>query len=65
MQIDILKETINASKALGVDRIALQNREKAAIIDVLKNKYSLSELLLALRYPFGSYYYHQKHAKVG
>lgn len=64
MQIDILEETINVlKKDPGVDRTALRNKEKTAIIDALKNKYSLSELLLALHCPRSSYYYQQKRAK--
>ena len=64
MQIDILKETINAlKKAPGIDQTALRNQEKAAIIDALKNKYSLPELLSALHCPRSSYYYQQKRAK--
>ena len=64
MQIDILKETINVlKKDPGIDQTALRNQEKAAIIDALKNKYSLPELLSALHCPRSSYYYQQKRAK--
>ena len=64
MQIDILKETINVlKKDPGVDQTALQNREKAAIIGALKNKYSLSNLLAALYCSRSSYYYQQRAAK--
>ena len=64
MQIDILKETINVlKKGPGIDQTALRNQEKAAIIDALKNKYSLPELLSALHCPRSSYYYQQKRAK--
>lgn len=46
MEIDILKETINVlKKDPGIDQTALTNREKAVIIDALKNKYSLPDLL--------------------
>ena len=39
---DILKETINVlKKDPDIDQSALSNREKAVIIDVLKNRYSL------------------------
>ncbi len=42
LEIDILKETINVlKKDPGIDQTALSNREKAVIIDALKNKYSL------------------------
>jgi transposase-like protein len=64
MQIDILKETINVlKKDPGVDQAALRNGEKAAVIDALKNKYSLPNLLTALHYSRSSYYYQQKPAK--
>ena len=64
LEIDILKETINVlKKDPGIDQIALRNQEKAAIIDALKNKYSLPELLSALHCPRSSYYYQQKRAK--
>lgn len=46
MEIDILKETIYVlKKDPGIDQTALKNREKAVIIDALKNKYSLPVLL--------------------
>ena len=61
MEIDILKETINVlKKDPGIDQTALRNREKAAIIDALKSKYSLPKLLFALHMPRSSYYYQQK-----
>ena len=61
MEIDILKETINVlKKDPGIDLTTLKNREKAAIIDALKSKYSLPKMLLALRLPHSSYYYQQK-----
>jgi hypothetical protein len=64
MQIDILKESINViKKDPGVDQTALRNREKAAIIGVLKNKHSLPNLLSALRISRSSYYYQQKVAR--
>jgi putative transposase len=64
LQIDILKETINVlKKDPGVDQTVLRNREKAAIIDALKRKYSLPILLAALHCPRSSYYYQQKAVK--
>ena len=61
MQVDILKETITVlKKDLGVDRTNLQSREKAAIIDALKNKYTLPKLLTSLHYARSSYYYHKR-----
>ena len=62
LEIDILKETINVlKKDPDIDQSALSNREKAVIIDVLKNKYSLPLLLQKLQLPRSSYYY-QQHA---
>lgn len=61
MQIDILKETINVlKKDPGVDQEALRNREKAVIIDALKSKYSLPQLLGGLNCSRSSYYYQRQ-----
>lgn len=61
MEIDILKETINVlKKDPGVDQTALTNREKAVIIDALKNKYSLPMLCVKLNLAKSSYYYQEK-----
>lgn len=60
LEIDILKETINVlKKDPDIDQSALSNREKAVIIDVLKNRYSLPVLLQKLRLPKSSYYYQE------
>ena len=60
MEIDILKETINVlKKDPGVDQTALRNREKAVIIDALRNKYSLPKLCAKLAIPKSSYYYQE------
>ena len=61
LEIDILKETINVlKKDPGIDQSALSNREKAVIIDALKNKYSLPLLLRKLQLSRSSYYYQEK-----
>lgn len=61
MEIDILKETINVlKKDPGIDQTALSNREKAVIIDALKAKYSLPQLLEKLNLSKSSYYYQEK-----
>ena len=61
MEIDTLKETINVlKKDPGVNREALSNREKAVIIDALKNKYSLPNLCRKLCISRSSYYYQEK-----
>lgn len=60
MEIDILKETINVlKKDPGVNQEALSNREKAVIIDALKNKYSLPKLCEKLAMSRSSYYYQE------
>lgn len=61
MEIDILKETINVlKKDPGIDQTVLTNREKAVIIDALKNKYSLPALCKKLDLAKSSYYYQEK-----
>lgn len=61
MEIDILKETIDVlKKDPGIDQTALSNWEKAVIIDALKNKYSLPDLLKKLNLAKSSYYYQEK-----
>ena len=60
MDIDILRETINVlKKDPGVDQSALNNREKAVIIEALKTKYSLPKLLEKLSISRSSYYYQE------
>lgn len=60
MEIDILKETINVlKKDPGIDQTALRNKEKAVIVDALKNKYSLPVLLKWLALSKSSYYYQE------
>lgn len=59
MEIDILTETINVLKKLGIEQTALSNREKAVIIDALKIKYSLPRLLKKLNLSKSSYYYQE------
>lgn len=66
MEIDILKETINVlKKDPGIDQTTLANREKAVIIDALKNKYALPSLCKKPDLAKSSYYYQEKaiHAK--
>lgn len=58
LENDILKETINVlKKDPGVDRTALRNREKAVIVDALKNRYSLPLLLKKMSLAKSCYYY--------
>lgn len=59
MEIDILKGTLDAlKKDPGVDLTALRNREKAVMIDALKDNYSLQ--LQKLKLLKSSYYYQRK-----
>ena len=61
LEIDILKETINVlKKDPDIDQSALSNREKAVIIDVLKNRHSLPLLLQKLQLSKSSYYYQEQ-----
>lgn len=61
LEIDILKETIDVlKKDQGINLKKLTNKEKAMMIDTLKNKYSLPLLLKILELPKSSYYYHKK-----
>lgn len=58
LEIDILKETINVlKKDPGIDLTSLRNSEKAVIVDALRNKYSLPELLKRMHLSRSSYYY--------
>ncbi len=58
MKIDILKETINVlKKDPGIGQSALKNREKAVIVDALKDKYPLPSLLKGGSLSNSSYYY--------
>ena len=54
MVSDVLK------KDPDIDQSALSNREKAVIIDVLKNRYSLPLLLQKLQLSKSSYYYQEQ-----
>ena len=57
----MIKETINVlKKDPGIDQTALTNREKAVIIDGLKNKYSLPNLLKKLNLAKSNYSYQEK-----
>ncbi|WP_313187647.1 IS3 family transposase [Lacrimispora sp.] len=61
MEIDILKGTLDAlKKDPGVDLTTLRNREKAVMIDALKDNYSLPLLLQKLKLSKSSYYYQRK-----
>lgn len=58
MEVDVLKEALNLlKKDPGINMTNLRNNEKAVIIDALKDKYSLPQLLKLLCMPKSSYYY--------
>ncbi|MEA4922662.1 MAG: hypothetical protein VB031_04760 [Eubacteriaceae bacterium] len=58
LEVDILKETINVlKKDPGADWTTLKNREKAMMIDALKDRYSLPMLFEKLMLSKSSYYY--------
>ena len=59
MEIDILKETINVLKRVRCRLESLKNEEKTTMINVLKNKYSLSVLLKRFELSKGSYRYQE------
>lgn len=60
LEIDILKETINVlKKDPGIDMASLKNREKAVMVDALKDKHSLPVLLERLGLSKSSYYYQE------
>ncbi len=61
MQIDILNETLKVlKKAPGVIPSQLKNSEKVVIVDAIRGKYSLPELLEELQLKRSSYYLPQK-----
>ena len=58
MEVDVLKETLNLlKKDPGINVTELKNREKAVVIDAMKNKYPLPQLLKFLCMAKSSYYY--------
>lgn len=60
MEVDVLKEALNLlKKDPGINITELKNREKAVVIDAMKDKYPLSQLLKFLRIAKSSYYYQE------
>ena len=60
LENDILKETIAIlKKDPGIDQSSLKNREKAVIVDALKDKYTLPTLLKKFHLSKSSYYYQE------
>ena len=60
MEVDVLKEALNLlKKDPGISVTELKNREKAVVIDAMKNRYPLPNLLRLLNMAKSSYYYHE------
>lgn len=61
MEVDILNQAAEVlKKGLGIDLKNMTNREKATVIDALRNKYSLNELLTATDMAKSSYFYQRR-----
>jgi transposase InsO family protein/transposase-like protein len=61
LEKDILEGAVELiKKDPGIDLKSLANREKAILVDALKNEYSLNELLGCLGMARSSYFYHRK-----
>lgn len=57
MEVDVLKEALNLlKKDPGINITKLKNREKAVVIDAVKNKYPLQQLLKCMCMAKSSYY---------
>ena len=64
MEADVLKEALNLlKKDPGINITELKNREKAVVIDAMKDKYSLPQLLKLLQISKSSFYYQKKAMK--
>lgn len=60
MEVDVLKEALYLlKKDPGINITELKNREKAVVIDAVKDKYPLPQLLKFLRIAKSSYYYQE------
>ena len=61
LEKDILEGTAEIiKKDPGVDSKNLTNKEKASLIGVLRNNYSLNDLFKCLEIARSSYFYHRK-----
>jgi len=61
LEKDILEGTVEIiKKDPGVDPKKLTNKEKASLVGVLRNNYSLDELFKCLEIARSSYFYHRK-----
>ncbi len=65
LESDLLKKANEIlKKGLGVDLQLLTNREKTLLVDALKERYALPELLARLELARSSYFYHRARVKV-
>jgi transposase InsO family protein/transposase-like protein len=63
LEKDILEGTAEIlKKDTGIDPSNLSNKEKAALIDALRNEYPLNTLLIAMEMAKSSYFYHRRAA---
>jgi putative transposase len=61
MELDILTKAVEiVKKGEGIDPRELTNRAKARLIDALRTKYPLNELLVAVGMPKSSYFYQRE-----
>lgn len=61
MELDILNKAVDiVKKGLGIDPWELANKEKVSLIDALRSKYPLNELLVMMKMPKSSYFYQRK-----
>jgi putative transposase len=65
LEHDLLKKANELlKKDLGVDLQLLSNREKATLVDALREEYALRELLDRLNLPRSSYFYHRSPVRI-
>ena len=61
MELDILNRAAEIiKKDQGIDHRELTNKEKASLIDALRTKYPLNELLMVMDMPKSSYFYQEE-----
>ena len=66
MEVDILNQAAEVlKKGLGIDLKKMTNREKATVIDALRDKYSLNELLALTGMAKSSYFYQKQALRRG
>lgn len=66
LERDLLKKANELlKKGLGVDLQLLTNREKTLLVDALRERYELAEILAKLDLARSSYFYHRARVKMG